>query len=129
MLASIGVKRKACRPHMASFTAIYLSELGARSRFRRCGLGFPSRARDIPPRRPSAVPARLQPSTPCGVRPRVPLGDGGSRPLFSAPSGMSPEHRKETIMPTIANLNVRSEEHTSELQSLMRTSYDVFCLQ
>src|SRR3546814_4019489 len=24
---------------------------------------------------------------------------------------------------------VRSEEHTSELQSLMRISYDVFCLQ
>src|SRR3546814_8371871 len=24
---------------------------------------------------------------------------------------------------------VRSEEHTSELQSLMRTSYDVFCLK
>src|SRR3546814_65214 len=26
-------------------------------------------------------------------------------------------------------LVARSEEHTSELQSLMRTSYDVFCLQ
>src|SRR3546814_6849300 len=26
-------------------------------------------------------------------------------------------------------LNPRSEEHTSELQSLMRTSYDVFCLK
>src|SRR3546814_6476015 len=25
--------------------------------------------------------------------------------------------------------DVRSEEHTSELQSLMRTSYDLFCLQ
>src|SRR3546814_2356466 len=25
--------------------------------------------------------------------------------------------------------NVRSEEHTSELQSLMRISYDVFCLK
>src|SRR3546814_5376505 len=25
--------------------------------------------------------------------------------------------------------NARSEEHTSELQSLMRTSYDVFCLK
>src|SRR3546814_1684738 len=25
--------------------------------------------------------------------------------------------------------NHRSEEHTSELQSLMRTSYDVFCLK
>src|SRR3546814_8674660 len=24
---------------------------------------------------------------------------------------------------------IRSEEHTSELQSLMRTSYDVFCLK
>src|SRR3546814_9754728 len=26
-------------------------------------------------------------------------------------------------------MNFRSEEHTSELQSLMRTSYAVFCLQ
>src|SRR3546814_5237714 len=26
-------------------------------------------------------------------------------------------------------LTVRSEEHTSELQSLMRISYDVFCLK
>src|SRR3546814_8560681 len=25
--------------------------------------------------------------------------------------------------------NMRSEEHTSELQSLMRTSYDIFCLK
>src|SRR3546814_6343293 len=30
-----------------------------------------------------------------------------------------------SIMPTL----VRSEEHTSELQSLMRTSYAVFCLK
>src|SRR3546814_1177249 len=27
-----------------------------------------------------------------------------------------------------ANISARSEEHTSELQSLMRTSYDVLCL-
>src|SRR3546814_7333085 len=27
------------------------------------------------------------------------------------------------------NLNIRSEEHTSELQSLMRISYAVFCLK
>src|SRR3546814_3449385 len=32
---------------------------------------------------------------------------------------------KMTIVPLI----VRSEEHTSELQSLMRISYAVFCLQ
>src|SRR3546814_6719921 len=29
----------------------------------------------------------------------------------------------------IRMLEIRSEEHTSELQSLMRTSYAVFCLQ
>src|SRR3546814_7562413 len=29
----------------------------------------------------------------------------------------------------IAPILERSEEHTSELQSLMRTSYDVFCLK
>src|SRR3546814_10023129 len=28
-----------------------------------------------------------------------------------------------------SNRSDRSEEHTSELQSLMRTSYDVFCLK
>src|SRR3546814_7699786 len=30
---------------------------------------------------------------------------------------------------TIDNLDTRSEEHTSELQSLMRISYAVFCLK
>src|SRR3546814_5886783 len=30
---------------------------------------------------------------------------------------------------TAVKLDVRSEEHTSELQSLMRISYAVFCLQ
>src|SRR3546814_3669742 len=40
---------------------------------------------------------------------------------------------KTTILEAIALLlnptNARSEEHTSELQSLMRISYAVFCLQ
>src|SRR3546814_3258242 len=47
------------------------------------------------------------------IAPR-PIGRDGAPPngrLFSAPQG------------------VRSEEHTSELQSLMRISYDVFCLK
>src|SRR3546814_5330369 len=41
-----------------------------------------------------------------------------------------------TTLPLVANVqwltcskNMRSEEHTSELQSLMRTSYAVFCLK
>src|SRR3546814_7589550 len=32
------------------------------------------------------------------------------------------------IMMLFAPINLRSEEHTSELQSLMRLSYAVFCL-
>src|SRR3546814_2310002 len=31
--------------------------------------------------------------------------------------------------PAVAEIEPRSEEHTSELQSLMRISYAVFCLQ
>src|SRR3546814_8247286 len=31
--------------------------------------------------------------------------------------------------PTVKDLNLRSEEHTSALQSLMRISYAVFCLK
>src|SRR3546814_2038617 len=35
----------------------------------------------------------------------------------------------KTNIPTSPTENPRSEEHTSELQSLMRTSYAVFCLK
>src|SRR3546814_8429390 len=35
----------------------------------------------------------------------------------------------EELCDRIAIINHRSEEHTSELQSLMRISYAVFCLQ
>src|SRR3546814_9533548 len=41
---------------------------------------------------------------------------GGFGPSLSAPIAM-------------AYVHARSEEHTSELQSLMRTSYAVFCLK
>src|SRR3546814_6704268 len=38
--------------------------------------------------------------------------------------------RVEQLYPTpIVQIEKRSEEHTSELQSLMRTSYDDFCLK
>src|SRR3546814_2418507 len=42
------------------------------------------------------------------------------------------DHEIADIAQTVADpaqLPVRSEEHTSELQSLMRTSYAVFCLK
>src|SRR3546814_5022439 len=44
-------------------------------------------------------------------------------------TGIEPHHG-ETGCPLIApSLATRSEEHTSELQSLMRISYAVFCLK
>src|SRR3546814_5183648 len=52
-----------------------------------------------------------------------------------AGNGVHPDHRHEAVLeyPAIAsaqtNIAWRSEEHTSELQSLMRISYAVFCLK
>src|SRR3546814_2572570 len=40
-----------------------------------------------------------------------------------------PEHHRDAIRHGERLLLVRSEEHTSELQSLMRISYAVFCLK
>src|SRR3546814_9998601 len=41
----------------------------------------------------------------------------------------SPIHYSQAITIAIVGLIIRSEEHTSELQSLMRISYAVFCLK
>src|SRR3546814_7334861 len=50
----------------------------------------------------------------------VPAGDNVVRLL--PPLVIEPQHVDEAI-------GIRSEEHTSELQSLMRISYAVFCLK
>src|SRR3546814_7337510 len=53
--------------------------------------------------------------------------DRGSGRLFtSCPQQLRPNRDCLTASPAISK---RSEEHTSELQSLMRTSYAVFCSQ
>src|SRR3546814_5440561 len=39
------------------------------------------------------------------------------------------EHHFDNALDVAIRLNQRSEEHTSELQSLMRISYAVFCLK
>src|SRR3546814_5069544 len=51
---------------------------------------------------------------------------------FDSPRGHRPCQRplKGAVPPATAGfIHARSEEHTSELQSLMRTSYAVFCLK
>src|SRR3546814_10128673 len=38
-----------------------------------------------------------------------------------------PRRNSTSMRPPLSASSIRSEEHTSELQSLMRISYDVFC--
>src|SRR3546814_2280197 len=40
-----------------------------------------------------------------------------------------PQRAHGTVVPSARRCECRSEEHTSELQSLMRISYAVFCLK
>src|SRR3546814_5896512 len=47
----------------------------------------------------------------------------------AAPSSVEPEANSRSPGTAITRRRLRSEEHTSELQSLMRTSYAVFCLK
>src|SRR3546814_3270952 len=68
-------------------------------------------------------PRRCQPASPASPMPprisrfgRIPATT--ARTLVRAPSEKPPRSK-----------STRSEEHTSELQSLMRSSYAVFCLQ
>src|SRR3546814_10296919 len=61
-----------------------------------------------------ALPRRL---------PRQPLLLGAHQPRLAQPAGADHPARRARRQPY-----ARSEEHTSELQSLMRISYAVFCL-
>src|SRR3546814_3916001 len=62
------------------------------------------------------------------------IDEEGIRPFIASFSDLSPKAPKEGgVVPLIAqgqaDASIRSEEHTSELQSLMRISYAVFCLK
>src|SRR3546814_5309621 len=48
-------------------------------------------------------------------------------PLRQALTGMDHGPDMAELLPLISEAEARSEEHTSELQSLMRNSYAVFC--
>src|SRR3546814_6543697 len=60
-----------------------------------------------------------------GRKIQLALALSASRPAYSVTLAMPP-HRSPSMS---ASLKRRSEEHTSELQSLMRISYAVFCLK
>src|SRR3546814_3829412 len=58
-------------------------------------------------------------------------GNGGRShgPSFHHAASRKPDHQSHAKKGTHIPISVRSEEHTSELQSLMRISEAVFCLQ
>src|SRR3546814_4660216 len=87
---------------------------------------FPSR-RSIPARLGTASAATCAARRKRSLRPRI----IAARPTspFRARPAPRPIRRSPTIAARrITRCRVRSEEHTSELQSLMRISYAVFCL-
>src|SRR3546814_10072807 len=53
----------------------------------------------------------------------------GKRILYLPPVGVLMIFQSSDSASSAAPIERRSEEHTSELQSLMRTSYAVFCLK
>src|SRR3546814_9547489 len=63
------------------------------------------------------------------LRAAIPLA-GRSFPIYESVHEREscPRYQKR-LLNTLAELLPRSEEHTSELQSLMRISYAVFCLK
>src|SRR3546814_10550121 len=64
-----------------------------------------------------------------GIASFVP-GVGGNVDVTGSPTGMDdPRIDSWTKTDPAARAFLRSEEHTSELQSLMRISYAVFCLK
>src|SRR3546814_7970029 len=64
-----------------------------------------------------------------GDRLAGPAGDPGHADLGHVARSSMPTLRKRHMLERLALASRRSEEHTSELQSLMRISYAVFCLK
>src|SRR3546814_2284064 len=57
-----------------------------------------------------------------------PAGTAG-RPILAAIDGQGMDRVVVVVTRWFGGIKLRSEEHTSELQSLMRNSYAVFCLK
>src|SRR3546814_6264771 len=62
------------------------------------------------------------------TEPRLSSFDAGPEPVLHLIGGQPTFQPSRASGPSPAHPRLRSEEHTSELQSLMRISYAVFCL-
>src|SRR3546814_7087228 len=81
-----------------------------------------------------AAPLSAGPAAACHYGGLLPLaGVPGALPIAADPEPVRLHDRdrvvRELRVPVLRSALPRSEEHTSELQSLMRISYAVFCLK
>src|SRR3546814_3526600 len=89
---------------------------------------------DLPPPRRAGAQAGEQPALdgqPAAVflQPEAPVLQQRQHYREHAQQDREREQRGKDRQRVLAEAEVRSEEHTSELQSLMRISYAVFCLK
>src|SRR3546814_3685729 len=79
-----------------------------------------------------SLPASLSRSAPCATGRTSPDNETSPNATASADTGRSLSAETSaaaTARSAAGSVTRRSEEHTSELQSLMRISYAVFCLK
>src|SRR3546814_3811981 len=85
------------------------------------------------PTKSSIAPPNIDPPTPplCAMKAMSPARKGFmAQTIEVLATSFSPRLTKPLVLgPTKRTPPCRSEEHTSELQSLMRISYAVFCLK
>src|SRR3546814_4782347 len=82
---------------------------------------------DPPPRAEPVEPAALQPAPEPRPQPVVVLH--APRPMYECVRDDGSRYTSDDGEGNPRWISSRSEEHTSELQSLMRNSYAVFCLR
>src|SRR3546814_10131002 len=88
-------------------------------------LGLGPRLKPKPLEKPPPPPCWRWPNSPSKMSPISPASPPKSN---CAPPGRNPPERAPPPPPPQPKGDVRSEEHTSELKSLMRIPYAVFCL-
>src|SRR3546814_8118590 len=74
----------------------------------------------------------VRPYHPLATKSKLSLEDLAAQPIITYTFGFTGRSRLDQAFAAHglkANVVLRSEEHTSELQSLMRISYAVFCLK
>src|SRR3546814_1274234 len=102
---------------------------GCRPRSSPCVVAGNNAARWRPTGRASGFPHPPDRPCPACLRSSAPAAPPASPPAFAAPPACRRQAASAARRHAPPAFAPRSEEHTSELQSLMRISYAVFCLK